>query len=173
MGNTTIATFRGKTSYAKILGEPVLNYTKDGREWKMDLIIDENTVKEAKKFGMGDRVKRKEDYADGQPYLSFKQRELRKDGEPNRPIQVVDASGAPWAQNALIGNGSVVDVKFAIVENPGMKDGVYIRAVRVLDLVPYNSETFGTLDKSDPYYKAVDDAKPLPISTDLDDDLPF
>ena len=42
-----IRVIRGKTSFAKILGDPMLNYNKDGREWKMDLeITDKNTLKD-------------------------------------------------------------------------------------------------------------------------------
>ena len=33
------AVFRGKAQYAKVLGEPMLNYNKDGKEWKLDLVL--------------------------------------------------------------------------------------------------------------------------------------
>lgn len=156
--NTEIVTFRGKTSFAKILGDPGLNYAKDGKEWTMDLVIDKETVKKAKGLGISDRVKMKPDYLDGQPYMSFKQRELKASGQPNDPIRVVDIRGNAWDQEKLIGNGSDVDVKFAIVRNPGRKDGVYIRGVRVLNLVPYaNRQDFDAIDEDDPFFKNLQD----------------
>jgi hypothetical protein len=72
--NSVKMVIRGKTSYAKILGDPVLNYSKDGKEWKMDLVIDKDTAKEFKDAGIGDRVKSKPDYLDGQFYVTFKRR---------------------------------------------------------------------------------------------------
>jgi len=33
------AVFRGKAQYAKVLGEPMLNYNKDGKEWKIDVVF--------------------------------------------------------------------------------------------------------------------------------------
>jgi hypothetical protein len=168
MSNTTTVTLRGKASYAKILGDPIPNYNKDGREWKMDLILDKTSLPELKKLGISDRVKSKEDYNDGAPYLTFKQAEFKKDGSPNRPIQVVDSRNQPWGED-LIGNGSDVDVKFVIVDyGPGKKDGVYIRGVRVLNLVSYNKPVFDELDEDDPFYNSSD----APAGTaDEDDDI--
>lgn len=155
---------RGETSYAKILGDPMPNYAKDGREWKMDLVIkDKDTLKEVKGLGIGDRVKNKENYLDGAPFLTFKQAEMRKDGvTPNQPITVVDAAGNPWPDSKLIGNGSTVDVKFVVMDyGPGKKKGVYIRGVRVLDLVPYEPKEFDDLDEDDEFYKAAKEAEEI------------
>ncbi len=155
-----IVTIRGKTSYAKILGNPVLNYSKDGKEWKMDLKIGKDTAKELKNYGIADRVKMKPDYLDGQPYITFKQRELRPDGTPNKPIAVVDIAGKPWDQNKLIGNESDVDVQFTVRDyGPGKKAGMYIRKVRVLNLVPYEGgDVLPPIDENDPFYKNLADA---------------
>lgn len=183
------ATLRGKTSYAKILGEPVLSYDKTQREWTMDLVIDKNTVKELKPLGISDRVKTKDEYNDGQPFLSFRQRELRPDPatggtKPNDPIKVVQIDGkTPWPQDKLIGNGSTVDVRFEVRDyGPGKKKGVYIRSVRVLDLVPFEREEFKPLDETDEFYQKaqqvmVRSAQVSPNTDrtdppfDLDDDL--
>lgn len=155
MAKVAETVIRGKTSYAKILGEPMLAYDKTSREWKMDLeLINQATIKELKSFGIGDRIKQKEEYLDGAPYLTLKQRELRADGSPNQPIRVVEADGkTPWDQEKLIGNGSVVDVKVAIMDfGPGKKKGVYIRGVRVLDLVSYEPVIFEALTEDDEYF---------------------
>ncbi len=151
--NTTTVVLRGKTSFAKILGAPVLNYSKDGKEWKMDLVLTKEAVKEVKQYGIGDRVKSKDNYLDGQPHLSFKQPEFRKDGTPNDPIKVVDITGKnPWDQTKLLGNDSDVEVKFRVVDyGVGKKRGVYIAAVRVLNHIPYETQEFAPLSADDEF----------------------
>lgn len=147
------AVFRGKAQYAKVLGEPMLNYNKDGKEWKMDLVLaDKGTLAEAKKLGIGDRVKQKDDYVDGQSYMTFKQAEFKRDGTANDPIKVTDILGNPWPKDKLIGNGSDVDVKFVVIDyGPGKKSGVYIRSIRVLKLVEYNKKEFDDLPEDDEF----------------------
>lgn len=195
--NVEEITIRGKASYAKILGNPVPNYNKDGREWKMDLeLTSQASVKELKSLGVGDRVKQKEEYLDGAPHITLKQAELRADGTPNRPVAVVEADGkTPWDQNTLIGNGSVVDVKIVVMDHgPGKKSGMYIRGVRVLKLVPYEAALFAPLDEDDEYFAGEEDGSAdsgpsadeeeaprspsrrktkLDDRDDLDDDIPF
>lgn len=147
------AVFRGKAQYAKVLGEPMLNYNKDGKEWKLDLVLaDKGLLAEAKKLGIGDRVKQKDDYVDGQSYMTFKQAEFKRDGTPNEPIKVTDILGNPWPKDKLIGNGSDVDVKFVVIDyGPGKKSGVYIRSIRVLKLVEYNKKEFDDLPEDDEF----------------------
>lgn len=171
LSNSTIAVIRGKTSFAKILGEPVLNYSKDGKEWKMDLVLDPPVVKELKALGLSDRVKKKDDYLDGKSYITFKQRELRPDGTPNEPVRVVDINGQPWDHTKLLGNGTTVDVKFTVRDyGVGKKQGVYIRSVRVLDLVAYNKEEFAPISEDDEFYKA---AKEMADANDAEVDKDF
>lgn len=173
---------RGKTSFAKVLGDPVLNYAKDGHEWKTDIQLTPATVKELKAYGVGDRVKTKDEYLDGEPYISLKQKALRADGEPNRPIKVVDIKGKPWDDNKLIGNGSDVDVKLRIVDyGKGKKKGVYIQSMRVLNLIPYaGGQEFEPIAEDDPFYNNIAEAEAMINADaadrepeDLDDDLPF
>ena len=186
--NTQTVVLRGKASFAKILGDPVLNYNKDGKEWKMDLVIDKDTVKEVKALGIGDRVKTKEGYVDGRPHLTFKQSELRRDGTPNKPIPVKDILQKDWDHSKLIGNESDVEVKFVVMDHgPGKKNGVYIRSVRVLKLVEYDRKEFDAIDENDAFYEealkaakaaeAAEQAEAVdqsaPFDADLDDDIPI
>lgn len=191
-------TIRGKLSYAKILGAPVPNFAKDGKEWKLDLeLTSPASVKELKSYGVGDKIKQKENYLDGAPHITLKQAELRADGTPNRPVNVVEIDGkTPWDQSRLIGNGTVADVKMAIMDNgPGKRESIYIRGVRILKLVEYQGAAFAPLDEDDEYFageegnptdsepsaeKEKDDPKPssrrktkLDDRDDLDDDIPF
>lgn len=176
------AVFRGKAQYAKVLGEPMLNYNKDGKEWKMDLVLaDKGLLAEAKKLGIGDRVKQKDDYVDGQSYMTFKQAEFKRDGTANDPIKVTDILGNPWPKDKLIGNGSDVDVKFVVIDyGPGKKSGVYIRSIRVLKLVEYNKKEFDDLPEDDEFAaeakaaaeKRARDMEQFKQDFDLKDDTP-
>ena len=148
------AVFRGKAQYAKVLGEPMLNYNKDGKEWKIDVVFaDEKGIKaEAKKLGIADRVKQKDTYMDGQPYMTFKQAEYKRNGEANERIKITDILGNPWPQDKLIGNGSDIDVKFVVVDyGPGKKHGIYIRSIRVLKLVEYSKQEFDAIPDDDEF----------------------
>ena len=174
---------RGKASFAKILGEPVLNYSKDGKEWKMDLLLtNKDSLKELKAAGIANRVKRKEGYLNGEPFMSFKQAEYRKDGvTKNEPIKVVDIKGNPWDDDKLIGNGSDVDVKFVKMDfGPGKKPGVYIRAVRVLNLVPYEGKDFAPVSEDDEFFQEAMKVSDKEFAEDfgldaedLDDEIPM
>lgn len=165
LNDTKVAVWRGKASYAKILGDPVPNFGKDGFEWKMDLEIDKSLVKEAKALGIADKVKEKDNYLDGRPHVTFKQKELKRDWKTGEmvkadPIKVTDILNNPWPQDRLIGNGSVCDVKFTVKDyGPGKKSGFYINSVRVLDHVPYEREEFSKIAETDEYYVKAVEAK--------------
>lgn len=188
--------FRGTLQYARVLGDPVLNYNKDGQEWKFDFIP--NDPKGARKelvaaggSKVNDRLRTLLD-SEGNPryegaeYMSFKQNATRRDGTPNQPIRVEDVYGNTWPEDVLLGNGTVADVKFVVIDNgPGKFPGIYPRSIRVLDLVQYQSKEFAPIDEADPYFaKAAEAAKeiallkgvapkaPEPSTEELDDELP-
>ena len=166
--NSVTYVLRGKLNYPKIVGDPVLNYNKDGKEWKTDFY--DFPVKEVKAMGISDRVKSKENYLDGQSFLTFKVSEFKKDGSANKPPKIVDSNNQPWPDDVKIGNGSDVDVKFSVVDyGVGKKKGVYLRSVRVLRHVPYNdAESFEPLSKDDEFY--VENTNDF-SDTELDDDI--
>ena len=182
---TQTVTLRGKVMYAKVLGDPVPNFNKDGREWKLDFIPNDQKSAKAdlKGLGVADRLRIKDGYADNQPYMSFKQSEFKANGDPNARIEVKDILGKDWEQDKLIGNGSVVDMRFVVIDyGPGKKPGCYPRSLRVLDLVPYEKQEFTPIDETDEYYlKAQEVANAVSHDTfkedfgledDLDDELP-
>ena len=157
-------TVRGPLSYAKVFGDPMYNKYKDAREWKFDIQIDKDTVKELKSQGLGVKVKQKDEYLDGNPYLTFTQAEFRKDkvtGAPvaNKPPKVTDILGKDWNPEMLLGNGTVADVKFkAIKYGSGIAPGLYVQEIRVLDHSPYAASGFSKIDESDPYYIKAQEA---------------
>lgn len=202
--NVTTLVYRGQLQYAKVLGDPVLNYNKDGQEWKFDFIPNDEAaaMKELKSLGVGDRLRTlyfkdedgnpdpKNPRYDGRKFMSFKQNATRKDGSPNQAIQVVDIKGNPWPEDVLLGNDTVADVKFVVIDNgKGRFHGVYPRSIRVLELVPYNRPEFDDLDEDDEYFKkaaeqekdiamlsgkaANTDRPPFDTDDDLDDDIPI
>lgn len=189
MANARATLFlRGIAQYAKILGTPPLNYSKDGREWTMDVQLDKAGEKQLKDAGLADRVKRKDTYLDGAPYVSLRQRELTADGNPNKAPTVVDIRGMPWDHNNKIGNGSRVDVKVSVVDyGVGKKKGVYLQSTRILDHVPYTASEFPDIKEDDEFFAAKSEAekgddfvdrfvngasKPDPVDDPLDDDIP-
>lgn len=188
-----IYTFRGKTSFAKVLPHQ-LNPTYDAkefgtdeREWKMDLVITPATAKEAGKIGIGAKVKQGNDkYLPGENYITFKQKEKTRDGEANKPMTIVDLAGRPWPEDQELGNGTTVDVKFAVVK--GKYLGVYVRKITVLDHVPYVRDNFEPLPEDDEFYEAQQRAKQVSAEElrqfredfdlqndgdDLNDDIPI
>jgi len=184
MANSNVVVFRGKAMYAKILGKPVSNPFDDNLNWTIDLVLTPETVKEAKALGIGNKIKEKEGYLDGQPYMTFKQASERRDGTKNDPIKVVDIKGAPWDQNVEIGNLSDIDLKFAVVDNGKTKPkGVYPRSIRVLKLVPFSRTEFDPVDEDDEFFNEVQQAatiaadqadredKQFKKDFDLDDDI--
>ena len=166
MANKDVTTlvYRGKVQYAKILGDPVLNYNKDGQEWKFDFIPNDeaSAAKELKGLGVGDRLRALDDSEgnpryDGQKYMVFKQNATRKDGSANKPITVVDITGKPWPPEVLLGNDTVVDLKFVVIDNgKGKFHGVYPRSLRVLELVPFSKSEFEPIAETDEYAKAAE-----------------
>lgn len=189
--NTETAYIRGEAHWAKVLGPPRKNNFDDYKEWTVDVSPDEEGIKLFKRLGIADRLKdpKGEDETRGR-FITFRQKEERPDGTKNDPIRIVDANNQPWDERKLIGNGSKVDVKFAVKDfGKGKKKGVYVRAIRVLEHVAFQSADFAPLDEDDEFFAAegaelskespdfeedfgLDAAKDNPQKDDLDD-VPF
>ena len=148
---------RGKAYYAKVLGNPVDNYNKDGKEWTIELEPDDVSKKRLKDLKLDDRVTKGEN----KDRILFRQREKRADGEVNKAITVVDANNRPWPQDKLIGNGSIVDIKIKVKDyGKGKKLGVYPQAIRVLEHVEYVRQEFAPLNEEDQFWKEDPTATP-------------
>lgn len=91
---------------------------------------------------MGPKIKDKGNGA----YITFKRKELKKDGSPNQPIRVVDSSGNNWNPKTKIGNGSTVNVNFALNEYKPKDFNANILSLQVWDLVVYEGGEFPTKD---------------------------
>lgn len=151
---------QGKAKWPKITGEPVWGYENKHREWSIDVFIDEETVHRLEVEGLKDKIK---DKGNG-PYITFKRRELKQDGTPNSPIRIVDHHGNTLQDKDVvykgprIGNGSTVNVNFAINEYGKNQKSANILSLQVWDLVPYEGSEFPTKEddnNSDNWEKEV------------------
>lgn len=138
--------------WAKVLGDPVPNYNRDGNEWTFDFVPDKESMKLIKGLNPGPKLKNKGD--DRGDFIQFKQKAERADGTPNRPITVVDARNRLWNHDVKIGNGSKVEVKFNVVPYKTTV-GVYPQAIRVLELVEYVRQEFAPLPEDSEYVQAL------------------
>lgn len=184
MAAKEIVYLRGKLFWAKVLGEPVDNYNKDGKEWVFDLALDDDGVKQAKALKVLN-IKDKDD--DRGKFITLKQKATRADGTPNQPIRVLDAAGKPWNEEQKLGNETVADVKFEIRDyGKGKYPGIYPRAIRVLDHKEFASQEFAPLASDDEFFgkasKLEKDIGYVPskdeflghtADDDLNDDVPF
>lgn len=132
---------QGKGYWAKILGKPQDGYTKGEREWSIDIGLDEAAVAKYLKEGGSDfYLKTKENHpAEGQ-YIPFKRKEIKQNGDPAKPIEVVDRKGQPWDPSVKIGNGSVLNFKFALNDvevGKAVRKKPSLIAIQVWEHVPY------------------------------------
>lgn len=145
-----MAMIQGKARYAKIVGKPVAGYDEgeENKEWTFDLVIDEPTQAKLREEGFEKKLKEK----DGEVFMTFKRKAYKKDGEAAKPIKIVDRTGSDW-NGALIGNGSVLNVKYNINDwTYGKKSGIRpdVIAVQVWDHVEYaGGEQFPTAPKEE------------------------
>lgn len=177
--NRTTVFGTGTIYWPKIVGDRALhdNYDGDAREWSYELVPDDTDF--LKEHKLLDRLKDKEDAKnpDKGEYLYFRKPEFDREGKKNDPIRIYDEDNQPWGEDRLIGNGTKVDFKLNIVDyGKGKKSGIYTAALRVTDLVPYETNEFGAMDGN----KGKNIAKPRKSSSkaapqldELDDDLPF
>lgn len=179
-------------NWAKVLPEQLkFNEYSGENEWSVDVTPDARGLAVIKANGIGDKMRTpKEKDSRKEDFISFRQREKRKDKDgnmvKNRLISIVDAAGNAWPEKVELGNGTIADVKFNVKDyGAGKKKGAYIDAIRVLKHVPYEKTSgFEPLDEDDEFFAAGEDdfmegvdtssaeqTKPNP--DDLDDDVPF
>lgn len=139
---------QGKARWAKVIGEPAWGYKNQHKEWSIDVYVDNETLAKLEEEGLKPKIK---DKGDG-PYISFKRKELKQDGSANKPIRVVDHHNNLW-DNRRIGNGSTVNVNFAINEYGKGEKAANILSLQVWDLVEYAGGEFPTKDDTENWEK--------------------
>lgn len=172
---------RGELHWAKVVGKarPYTGNPKydKGPYWSVDITPDAKSLEILELNGVRSKLKTpKSGDSRTQPYLALRVLENRKDGEKNPPPKIVDAAGEPW-DNRLLGNGTIADIKIKVKDyGSGSELGTYLRVIRVLDLVEYESNDFDAIDEDDEYFnkaKAAPKTAQPADDEDLDDDVPF
>jgi len=196
MANSSTKVFaKGKIYWAKIVGERALvpNYDQDGREWTFEFEPEDpsflkshrllDRLKDPMAYALRLREKGEDEkaetaasFAEGRKdYLLIRKPELTKDGSANEPFRIYKEDNKPWDER-LIGNGSSVDVKLDIRDwGVGKKKSIYAAAIRVTDLVAYESDEFAGMDSPAAAKKATKAKAPSKAQEDyddLDDELP-
>ena len=149
------------TAYWASVVAPNTTFDSDG-VWEINVCnLDDNIVADLEAEGID--VKNKNDEKGN--YVLAKRRVKRKDGGVNSPPKVVDSNNTPM-HNTLIGNGSLVNVKFSPYEwTFGNKQGIGLdlQAVQVVDLVEYSTgeEDFEPVSGG---YQASDEDIPFPTN---------
>lgn len=133
---------QGKSNFAKVLGAPVKGFDDNTFEWTVDLLLDAENKKKLLESGV-DKFYVKED-KEGQEYVRFTRKAVKKDGTKANPIEVIGPDGQPWPQDRLIGNGSVLNIKYSINEvksqgKPRRKP--YCLAIQIWEHEPYRLNT--------------------------------
>lgn len=137
-----------KGFWCKVIGNPVPGFDEGSLEWSFDVSLDEATVdgkpavEALKAAGLSARIKNKEDEKGN--FLHLKRNAVKRDGEPSKPISVVDNQNKPW-DDRKIGNGSILNVSVMVQEyGDKKKPKVTVRpmAIQVWELIPFEGKTF-------------------------------
>lgn len=132
-----------KIGWAKVLGEPRPKYNpKEGNEWAVDLLFTPEQLKELKKEGYTVDAFLKE-YKDGSgKYIKYTRDAVDKNtGKAKNPITIKAEDGTDWPADKLLGNGTVVDLKYSLTDpyRVGKETRVklVVLAMKVVKHVPY------------------------------------
>ena len=148
-------------AYWAAITNPNTTFDSDG-VWTIDVCnLDKKNLDTVKKDGLA--LKNKGD--DRGDFVTVKRRVRRKDGSLNRAPDLVDGQKRTMSQT-LIGNGSEVNVHYTTYEwefkgRAGVSAD--LRAVQVVNLIPYNTEADEAFDVVDGGF----------TSTEGDDEIPF
>jgi|TARA_R110002020_G_scaffold326358_2_gene542027 hypothetical protein len=148
-------------AYWAAITNPNTTFDSDG-VWTIDVCnLDKKNLDTVKKDGLA--LKNKGD--DRGDFVTVKRRVRRKDGSLNRAPDLVDGQKRTMSQT-LIGNGSEVNVHYTTYEwefkgRAGVSAD--LRAVQVVNLIPYNTEADEAFDVVDGGF----------TSAEGDDEIPF
>ena len=148
-------------AYWAAITNPNTTFDSDG-VWSVDVCnLDKKNLETVKKDGL--TVKNKGD--DREEFVTVKRKVRRKDGSLNRAPDLVDGQKRTMTQ-PLIGNGSEFNVHYTTQEwefkgRAGI--GADLRAVQVVNLIPYYTEADEAVDVFDDSF----------TSNEGDEDIPF
>lgn len=106
-----------KCTWCRLLGKPHSGFDKTDRSqdrWSVDVSLSKEQVKELVGLGLKTQIKNRDD--DRGDFIQFIQKAFTRDGQPMRAPEVVDGQKKPWDQTKLIGNGSILNISYKIIE---------------------------------------------------------
>lgn len=106
---------RGTAKWFRAVGKPTGGYPNGTgpEEWTFDLIPDDESKEKLLKLGMSKKYLKTNQ--DGEEYVKFSRKALRRDGAASQPFKIVDHNGQPW-DDRLVGNGSTLNVQVVLNE---------------------------------------------------------
>jgi hypothetical protein len=131
--------------------------------WSVDVCLDKDSKKKIESLGLA--VQNKGD--DRGDFVKIKRKVNKKDGNPRQSPVIKDSQNNDW-DGSLIGNGSLVNVKFSTYDwTYAGKSGVAtdLMGVQVVDLVPYGGDGSN--------FDAVDGGYTVPASSQEGEEVPF
>lgn len=125
---------KGKAAWAW-LTKPNTKFDDNG-VWSLDVILDDAELARVTKEHPKLKIKKDDD---GDSFITLKRKCVQRNGTKNQPPQLVDSKKNPV--NAILGNGSLVNVVFNEYPAPKAPNGVgfQLNTVQVLDLVEYDA----------------------------------
>lgn len=130
--------------WAKILGAPVDKYNpSDGKEWTVDIALDQNHIKELRSFGITTSfyVKESDNPEDDRgPYFTYRRSETYASGDQAKHIAVYDEYGDVWSKDKLLGNGTVANVNVIVRDvqaGRSSRGKPIITGIMITEHIPY------------------------------------
>ena len=150
-------------AYWAAITNPNTTFDSDG-VWTVDVCnLDKKNLETIEKDGL--TVKNKGD--DRGDFVTVKRRVRRKDGSLNRAPDLVDGQKRTMTQT-LIGNGSEINVHYTTYEwefkgRAGVSAD--LRAVQVVNLIPYNTEADEAFDVVDGSFASAEGDEDIPFAS--------
>ena len=134
---------RGKAKWFRAVGKPMGGYPNGTgpEEWTFDLIPDDESKDKLLKLGMSKKYLKTNQ--DGEEYVKFSRKALRRDGAASQPFRIVDHNGNPW-DDRLVGNDSTINVQVVLNEVGTGKEKRLkpsALAIQIWDLVAYKPKS--------------------------------
>ena len=133
-------------------------YASDAKQYSIALYLDAHNKKLMESLNLASTIKQDENGDRFNFVLNY----MTKAGKSMVPPKVLDCDLNDVTQSVLIGNGSKVEVEFALLDIQGGahagKTKAFLRNVQIIDLVPYEGSgaPVNTLKKRSDGYVATD-----------------
>lgn len=120
-----------KIAWAKVIGPARPKYNpRDGNEWSVDLLFTKDQLKALAKEGFTVAPFLKKAKDGSYEYIRYTRDETDADGKPKNRIKIVGPDGkTDWPQDKLLGNDTVVDIKYKLTDPYKVKGETRVKLV--------------------------------------------